>query len=80
MPDKIFFALFIGKRIFRVGVTDNKSVLIRALIVGLIILVLATTIPKVGGLVGLVCLLFGLGAFAISKRQTYLEAKEKNLL
>ena len=69
--------LFIGRWIishFR-GV-EGKGIMIGALALGLVMLKLLSLIPHLGFFIGLVVILFGLGAVVASERKRRAEARE----
>ncbi|MCH7761285.1 hypothetical protein IIA15_07820 [candidate division TA06 bacterium] len=77
---KLFTGLFIGQFILKGFGKEEKGRLIGALILGLVILAILTSIPYVGKLFGVLALLFGLGAYFTERLQLYREAKEKGMV
>jgi cytoskeletal protein CcmA (bactofilin family) len=69
--------LFIGRWIIgRFRAVESKGAMVGALAVGLVILKLLSLIPYFGFVVGLVVVLFGLGAVVAAERKERAEAKE----
>ncbi|HIE43811.1 MAG TPA: polymer-forming cytoskeletal protein [Candidatus Omnitrophica bacterium] len=74
---KIFISVIFGRLIIK---REGKGPLLGALAVGLLILYILTSLPVIGFLVSVATALFGSGAFLISQRQFYFDAKEKELI
>ena len=69
--------LFVGRWIFgHFGGVEGKGIMIGALALGLVIMHLLRLIPYFGFFVGLVIILFGLGAVVVSERKRRAEARE----
>lgn len=60
--------------------TKTKAATSMALLIGLVVYYLLSFVPLIGWFIGFVFTLWGLGAFVIAKKQTYLEARKKNLI
>ena len=77
---KLFAGMFIAMRVFRLQEKPGKGPLMVALIVGAVIVVILSTIPRVGGFIGLLLILFGLGGLVITRWKTFALAREKGLI
>lgn len=77
---KLFAGMFIAMRVFRLQGKPGKGPLVVALIAGAVIVVILSTIPRVGGFIGLLLILFGLGGLVISRWKTFALAREKGLI
>lgn len=75
---KIFIAIYLGNRVLKY-VSKNKSEGL-ALFVGLIVQLFVTLVPFVGWFAGFVFMVWGTGAYIISKRQSYRALYKKNLI
>lgn len=77
---KLFTGMYIGMKIFSLKDEPRKSSLALSLTIGTIIVVMLSTIPRIGGFVRLLIIMFGLGSFVVSRWQTFILAREKKLI
>ncbi len=77
---KLFAGMSIAMKIFHLQDKPGRGSLALALIIGCVIVVILSTIPKIGGFIGLLLIMFGLGGFVISRWKTFILAREKGLI
>ena len=77
---KLFAGMSIAMRIFHLQDKQGKRPMVMALIVGAVIVVLLSTIPKIGGFVGLLLVIFGLGGLVVGRWKTFALAREKGVI
>jgi cytoskeletal protein CcmA (bactofilin family) len=77
---KIYTGLFLGLIIVKGAGQEKKGKMIGALLLGLAVLTILTSIPFVGKIFLIIAVLFGLGAFVVERVRLYKEAKEKGMV
>ena len=75
---KVFVSLFIGRRLLKLFGTSLRSGW--ALLIGLVIFVIVTSIPFIGGIIYLIFLILGFGALLIFYKQTYSKLRSENVV
>ena len=75
---KIFVSLFIGRSFLKLFDASFKSGW--TLLIGLIIFVILTSIPFIGGIIYLLLLFLGFGALLIFYKQIYLKLRSEKIL
>ena len=77
---KLFAGMYIAMKILHLQDKRERGSLALALTAGCVIVVILSTIPKIGGFIGLLLIMFGLGGFVISRWKTFILAREKGLI
>jgi hypothetical protein len=77
---KVFVGLAIGERLMGLFRREREGPRVSSLILGMIILALLVNIPYIGGLIWLASIMFGIGAFVISRFQLLAKLKEKEII
>ena len=77
---KLYTGIMIGQFILKSGGREEKGRLIGALVLGMVILAILTSIPYVGKGFWILSILFGLGAILLERLHLYREGKEKGLV
>ena len=76
---KVFVSFAVGRRILDLMGRKGAG-LVLSLVLGLVVLGVLDWVPIVGGLVGFVLMLMGMGGYLLTKREMYIELREKKII